>query len=122
VHANSPRDALSRIEQMIGMAGLDISPRSIRAQIASAINLILQVERFDDGRRRIMSISEVVGMESEVITLQEIVRFQRRGRDANDVIIGDFETTGVRPRFVEALVQRGLPVPDIQFKAGRTCE
>ena len=79
VHANTPRDALSRVEQMIGMAGLDISPRSIRQQIASAINVVVQVERMDDGRRRVVSISEIVGMEEDVISMQEIFRFRRRG-------------------------------------------
>src|SRR5205085_4467718 len=101
VHANTARDALSRIEQMIGMAGLEISPRSIRQQIASAINVVIQVERMEDGRRRIVSISEIVGMEEDVITMQEIFRFKRRGRTGEGMIEGDFETTGVRPRFIE---------------------
>jgi len=80
VHANTPRDALSRLEQMIGMAGLEISPRSIRQQIASAVNVVVQVERMDDGRRRITSIVEIVGMEEDVISTQEIFRFRRQGR------------------------------------------
>src|SRR6202012_4675374 len=71
VHANTPRDALSRIEQMIGMAGLEIAPRSVRAQIASAINVVVQAERLEDGRRRVVSISEIVGMEGEIISMQE---------------------------------------------------
>ncbi|MDB5453998.1 MAG: type secretion system protein, partial [Caulobacteraceae bacterium] len=95
VHANTPRDSLSRLEQMIGMAGLEISARSIRQQIASAINVVIQVERMEDGRRRVVSISEIVGMEEDVITMQEIFRFKRRGRTQEGMIEGDFETTGV---------------------------
>ncbi len=80
VHANSVRDALSRVEQMIGMAGLEISPRSVRQQIASAINVVIQAERMDDGKRRVVSIAEIIGMEEDVITMQEIYRFRRLGR------------------------------------------
>ncbi|CAN7447523.1 CpaF family protein [Phenylobacterium sp. LjRoot164] len=119
VHANSPRDALSRVEQMIGMAGLEISPRSIRQQIASAINVVIQAERMDDGRRRVVSISEVVGMEEDVISLQEIFRFRRQGRGAAGGVAGEFETTGVRPRFIDVLVARGVELPSIEFSAGR---
>src|SRR5215212_4316248 len=81
VHANTPRDSLSRIEQMIGMAGLDISPRSIRQQISAAIHVVVQAERMEDGRRRVVSISEIVGMEQDMISMQEIFRFRRRGTD-----------------------------------------
>ncbi|WP_082532051.1 MULTISPECIES: CpaF family protein [unclassified Phenylobacterium] len=119
VHANSPRDALSRVEQMIGMAGLEISPRSIRQQIASAINVVIQAERMDDGRRRVVSISEVVGMEEDVISLQEIFRFRRQGRGSSGGIAGEFETTGVRPRFIDVLTARGIELPHIDFSAGR---
>jgi pilus assembly protein CpaF len=120
VHANTPRDALSRIEQMIGMAGLELSPRSIRQQIASAINVIIQVERMEDGRRRIVSITEVIGMEEEVITIQEIFRFRRSGRTADgSAVAGDFETTGVRPRFLDVLIARGIAPPPMTFTAGR---
>src|SRR5262249_13821254 len=80
VDANTPRDALPRVEQMIGMAGLDISPRSVRQQISSAIHIVVQVERLDDGKRKVVSISEIVGMEGDVISMQEIYRFRRRGR------------------------------------------
>ena len=108
VHANSPRDALSRVEQMIGMAGLDISPRSIRQQIASAIHVVVQTERMDDGRRRVTSISELVGMEQEVISMQEIYRFRRKGRGENGAVLGDFEPTGLRPKFMPLLTGRGI--------------
>jgi pilus assembly protein CpaF len=115
VHANTPRDALSRIEQMIGMTGLELSPRSIRQQIASAINLIVQGERMEDGRRRIVSISEIVGMEEEVISMQEIFRFRRQGIGKDGVVLGEFETTGVRPRFMDVLTARGIELPNISF-------
>jgi pilus assembly protein CpaF len=115
VHANSPRDALSRLEQMIGMAGLEISPRSIRSQIASAIQVIVQIERMEDGRRRLVSISEIVGMEEEIISMQEIFRFRRRGRNGDGVVEGDFEATGIRPRFTDALMARGIQLPPHLF-------
>jgi pilus assembly protein CpaF len=119
VHANSPRDALSRLEQMIGMAGLEISPRSIRQQIASAVNVVIQAERMDDGRRRVVSIAEVVGMEEDIISTQEIFRFRRQGRSADGVVAGGFETTGVRPRFLDLAIARGLEMPPVTFAAGR---
>ena len=120
VHANTPRDALSRIEQMIGMAGFEISPRSIRQQIAAAINVVVQAERMDDGRRRVVSITEVVGMEEDVITTQEIFRFRRTGRAASGGgVAGEFETTGVRPRFMDVLIARGIEMPHMIFTAGR---
>jgi pilus assembly protein CpaF len=98
VHANTARDALSRLEQMIGMSGIDISPRSARAQIASALHVVLQIGRLSDGRRRLLSLSEIVGMEGEVITMQEIFRFKMMGRDENNQVIGHFEATGIRPK------------------------
>ncbi len=119
VHANTARDALSRVEQMIGMAGLEISPRSIRQQIAAAINVVIQVERMDDGRRRVISIAEIVGMEEDVISMQEIFRFKRRGRSTEGGVVGDYETTGVRPRFMEVVAARGITLPPNLFTPGR---
>ncbi len=119
VHANSVRDALSRVEQMIGMSGLEIAPRSVRQQIASAINVVIQTERMDDGRRRVVSIAEIVGMEEDVITLQEIYRFRRRGRGADGSVLGDYETTGVRPKFMEVLASRGIELPSEMFAPNR---
>jgi pilus assembly protein CpaF len=111
VHANTPRDALSRIEQMIGMAGLDISPTSIRQQISTAINVVIQIERMDDGRRRVVSIQEVVGMEEMTISTQEIFRFRRGGRLETGEIIGGFEATGIRPKLLDIMKARGLQMP-----------
>jgi len=119
VHANSPRDALSRVEQMIGMAGLDISPRSIRQQIASALNVVVQAERMEDGRRRIVSISEIVGMEQETITMQEIFRFRRRGVDKDGIIHGEYETTGIRPHVMDVITTRGLDISGLSFAPSR---
>jgi pilus assembly protein CpaF len=119
VHANSPRDALSRVEQMIGMAGLEISPRSIRAQIASAVNVVLQLERMEDGRRRMVSVFEITGMEDDVISMQEIFRFRRRGLSKDGIIQGEFETTGVRPKLMDLLAARGLELPSLMFAPGR---
>ena len=116
VHANTPRDALSRVEQMIGMSGIDISPRSARAQIASALNVIVQVGRLSDGRRRLLSISEITGMEGEVITMQEIFRFKMTGRDENDMVRGHFEATGIRPKFMSDLADRGIHLPADLFR------
>jgi pilus assembly protein CpaF len=119
VHANTPRDALSRIEQMIGMAGLEISARSVRGQISSAINVVVQAERLEDGRRRVVSISEIVGMEGDVISMQEIFRFKRKGRGSDGAILGDYETTGVRPKFMELLQSRGIELNPAIFAPGR---
>ena len=108
VHANSPRDALSRIEQMIGMSGIDISPRSARAQIASAINVVIQIGRLSDGRRKLLSLSELTGMEGETITMQEIFRFQISGRNEHRQVQGQFEAAGIRPKFATALQIQGI--------------
>ncbi|MEZ2331210.1 CpaF family protein [Mesorhizobium sp. RCC_202] len=103
IHANTPRDAISRLEQMVGMAGMPMTHDSIRAQIASAIDIIVQTQRLSDGGRRVISISELTGMEGNVVQLQEIYHFVRRDVTAEGAIIGEFRATGVRPRFsVEA--------------------
>ncbi|MDF0543056.1 CpaF family protein [Sphingobium sp. H39-3-25] len=116
VHANTPRDALARIEQMIGMSGIEISPRSARAQIASAINVVVQSGRLADGRRRLLSLSEVTGMESDVITMQEIFRFRLTGRDEHGNVLGHFEATGIRPRFLSELADQGIHLPAELFR------
>ena len=116
VHANTPRDALSRIEQMIGMSGIDISPRSARNQIASAINVVLQVGRLSDGRRKVLSLSELTGMEGETITMQEIFRFKRTGRAEDGTVLGQFEATGIRPKFLNVAQEFGIDLPAELFR------
>ncbi|MCJ7421287.1 CpaF family protein [Sphingomicrobium astaxanthinifaciens] len=116
VHANTPRDALARVEQMIGMAGVDMPAKAARAQIASAVNVIIQVSRLSDGRRRLTSVSEITGMEGEVITLQEIFRFRLRGRESDGSVKGSFEATGIRPRFLDAFDAHGIAVSSELFR------
>jgi len=108
IHANTPRDAISRMEQMVGMAGMPMTHDSIRAQIASAIDIIVQTQRLADGGRRVVSISEITGMEGSVVQLQEIYHFVRRDVAADGAIIGDFRATGVRPRFASEAATLGL--------------
>ncbi|MGQ5700620.1 CpaF family protein [Sandaracinobacteroides sp. A072] len=108
IHANTPRDALSRLEQMIGMSGIDISPKSARAQIASAIHVVIQLERLSDGKRRLTSVAEVTGMEGETVLLQEIFRFDRQGIDEQGNVNAELKPTGIRPKFTEYLSARGI--------------
>ncbi|WP_235902798.1 CpaF family protein [Sandarakinorhabdus oryzae] len=115
LHANTPRDALSRLEQMIGMSGIDISPKSARAQIASAINVVLQLERLQDGSRRVTSVAEITGMEGEIILMQEIFKFVREGVDEHGKVIGEMRPMGVRPKFMEVLKARGFDLPSTMF-------
>ncbi len=115
IHANTPRDSLSRLEQMIGMSGLEISPKAARAQIASAIHVVLQLERLSDGKRRLTSLAEVTGMEGETVLLQEIFRFDRQGIDAQGNVIAELKPTGIRPKFMEYLSARGINLPGHLF-------
>ncbi len=119
VHANTARDALSRLEQMVGMSGLDISSRSARGQIASALHVVIQVERLSDGRRRLVSLGEIAGMEGDVIMMQEIFRFKRTGMDDDGTVLGHFEATGIRPKFIEDLSLRGLELSSELFRPGQ---
>jgi pilus assembly protein CpaF len=116
VHANTARDALSRVEQMIGMSGIEISPRSARAQIASALNVVIQIGRLADGRRRLLSLSELTGMEGDVVTMQEIFRYKLMGRDDEGRVLGRFEATGIRPKFMNELADRGIYLPAELFR------
>lgn len=107
VHANHPRDALARLENMISMANLNIPPKSIRAQIASAVHLIVQISRMRDGVRRVTFISEIVGMENEIITMHDLFAFQTEGENADGSIKGSFKWTGIMPRFVRRVAYYG---------------
>lgn len=120
VHANTARDALSRVEQMIGMSGVEISPLSARQQMASAINVVIQVGRLPDGRRRLINLSEITGMEGEVVTMQEIFRFRRTGITEEGIVEGRFEATGIRPQFYEHLQAHGISLPADIFRPDRT--
>jgi pilus assembly protein CpaF len=115
IHANNPREAISRLEQMIGMAGLPMTQLSIRGQIAAAIRVIVQLQRLSDGKRRVTSISEITGMESEIIQMQEIYRYVRTKTDDDGTVQGHFQATGVRPRFLHDLVARGINIPGGYF-------
>lgn len=108
VHANSPRDALGRLENMVCMAGFDIPMKNIRAQIASAIDVVVQLQRHEDGHRRIVSVQEINGMEGDVITMSEIFNFTRRGKDEEGRILGEFVATGVVPNFNGDLKAKGI--------------
>jgi len=116
VHANSPRDALSRIEQMIGMSGIDIPARSARAQIASAINVVIQLSRLSDGRRKLLSLAELTGMEGDVVTMQEIFRFRQTGLAGDGQVLGKFEATGIRPKFIEQVMSHGVSLSADLFR------
>src|SRR2546425_611589 len=116
IHANTPRDALARLETMIQMTGMRLSERAMRQQIASALDLVLQVARLSDGSRRVTSISEITGMEGETITMQEIFQYERTGVDSQGGVIGRFRPTGIRPRFAERLKASGLQLPRVFFE------
>jgi pilus assembly protein CpaF len=111
IHANKPRDVLARIETLVLMAGYDLPVRAIRSQITGAINVIVHLERMRDGSRKVVQISEVTGMEEDVITMQDIFRFIRGGVDADGRVIGRFTAAGVRPRILDRLEELGLKIP-----------
>ena len=108
VHANRPREALTRLENMVGMAGINLPSKAVRTQIAAALDLIVQISRMRDGVRRVTSISEVVGMEGDVITTQELFNFKFEGQDADGKITGIFKSTGLRPHFTSKAAYFGL--------------
>ena len=116
IHANSPRDALYRLDTMVAMANLNIPDRAVRQQIASAVNLIIQVTRLSDGSRRVTSISEITGMEQDVITMHEIFTFERTGMGENGAVKGRFKATGIRPKCSPHLVASGVPLPMEMFE------
>jgi pilus assembly protein CpaF len=122
IHSNTPRDALSRLENMVGMAGVNLTPRATRQQICSAVTVVLQVSRLTDGARKLVSLQEITGMEGEVIAMQEIFRFEQTGVDADGRVLGQFCASGVRPRFAERLRLFGAAVPDASFDPGRVFE
>ena len=121
VHANTPRDALSRLETMISMAGLELPIRALRSQFASAVDLIIQASRLQGGPRKVTSISEVIGMEGDTIIMQEIFAFRPIGVDANGRAHGEFIATGIRPSFMDRLEQSGCQLPARPLHPARAC-
>jgi pilus assembly protein CpaF len=115
IHANTPRDAISRLEQMIGMAGMPMTVASIRGQIAAAIRVIVQLSRLSDGKRRVMSIAEITGLEGDIIQMQEVFKFVRTGTGLDGAVAGHFQATGVRPRFLTDLLALGIKIPGSYF-------
>jgi pilus assembly protein CpaF len=116
IHANSPRDALGRIENMIGMSGIELPLKAVRANIASAINLVVQISRMSDGTRRMTSVTEIVGMEGDIVTMQEIFKFNRQATDDNGRIIGRYAATGIRSSYTDRFRQWGYDLPASLFK------
>ncbi len=115
IHANNPRDAIRRLEQMVGMASMPMSMAAIRGQIASAIQIVVQLQRLSDGKRRLTSVAEITGMEGDVIQMQEIFRFVREGLDEANNVVGSFRATGVRPKFAQELKAHGVELPGQLF-------
>jgi pilus assembly protein CpaF len=120
VHANTPRDAISRVENMVLMANLDLPAKAIREQIASAIHLVIQLSRLSDGSRRVTHVTELVGMEQDIISMQEIFAFRRYGMDEHDRVLGALAATGIRPNSAEKLELFGFPLPPALFTAAET--
>ena len=120
IHSNTPRDALSRLENMVSMAGVNLTARAIRQQIVSAVTVVVQASRLTDGTRKLVSLQEITGMEGEIISMQEIFRFEQSGVDTDGKVQGRFSATGVRPRFADRLKMYGVPVPDNAFDPDRT--
>jgi pilus assembly protein CpaF len=120
IHANSPRDALSRLETMVAMGSLNIPDNAIRRQIASAVDVVVQVSRLSDGTRKVISLAEITGMEGEVVTMQDIFVYRKRGvRDSGEVL-GEFIPTGIRPKFAERLAVTGIQLPVSMFEVPRS--
>ena len=122
IHSNTPRDALSRLENMVGMAGVNLTPRAMRQQICSAVTVVMQVSRLTDGARKLVSLQELTGMEGDMIAMHEIFRYEQTGVDANGRVLGQFSATGVRPRFADRLRMFGVAVPDAVFDPDRVYE
>ena len=118
IHANTVRDAISRLSTMVMMTGMDLPDRAIREQISSAINIIIHLVRFPDGSRKIVKLAEITGMEGNTITMQDIFCFEQKGVDRDGQVIGEFKATGVRPRFAERLKTFGFALPQDIFEGG----
>jgi len=122
IHANTPRDALARLENMIGMAGITMPIKAMRQQISSAITAVVQIARLIDGKRKVVSIQEITGMEGDIITMQEIFTFQQTGVDTEGKVLGHFRASGIRPKFMERLHAHGVMMSDELFDPSRRYE
>ena len=122
VHANTPRDALTRLENMVGMAGLNLPTKAMRQQISSAITAVIHVSRLTDGKRKVTSIQEITGMEGDIVTMQEIFVFEQTGIAPDGIVLGSFRATGIRPRFIDRLRTRGVAISDDIFDPTRLYE
>jgi len=120
IHANSPRDATTRLENMVGLAGVSVGLKPIRQQIAAAISAVIQVARFPDGSRKVTSIQEITGMEGDVIEMQEIFHFHQQGVTEEHRPVGEFRANGIRPQFADRLAIRGVRLPDKLFRPQQT--
>lgn len=116
LHANTPRDAITRLEQMVAMGDMKITPEAVAGQIASAVGIIIQATRLSDGQRKITSVAEITGMEGPIIQMQELFNYTRTGTGPNHEVIGEFRSTGIRPRCLDEIVTRNIPLPDGLFE------
>jgi pilus assembly protein CpaF len=119
VHANSPRDALARVENMVMMANLDLPSQAIREQVSSALHLMVHLARFSDGVRRVTKVTEITGMEGQIITMQDLFQFRQTGVDPEGRVLGDMTATGLRPTFSEKFALAGIQLPESVFLARR---
>ncbi|WP_312165174.1 CpaF family protein [Phenylobacterium sp.] len=119
IHANTPRDAITRLEQMVAMSGMKLSPEAVRGQIASAVGMIVQIMRMSDGKRKMMSVSEIVGMEGQVVQMQEIFAYHRSHTTADGVVHGEFRASGLRPRCLDEMMRRGIAYDTAYFDPNR---
>lgn len=119
VHANTARDALARVENMVNMGGASLPIKAVRQQITSAITVVIQALRLTDGKRKLTSIQEITGMEGDIITMQEIFTFDQTGLAADGSVQGYFRATGIRPKFAERLKKYGVPLRDDLFDPSR---
>src|SRR5437899_2879700 len=122
IHANTPRDALTRLENMIGYAGVNLPPKAMRQQISSALAVVVHVTRLSDGKRKLTSIQEITGMEGEIVTMQEIFSFEQTGVGSDGTVLGHFRASGIRPKFVDRLRVHGIAVPDELFDPAKLYE
>jgi pilus assembly protein CpaF len=116
IHANTPRDAISRLESMVAMGNMNMPEKSVRQQIASAITIVIQASRMSDGSRKVTSVSEITGMEENVISMQEIFAFNKKGIGPDGKVIGAFQPTHIRPRFLDKLRVAGIILPPSLFE------